>query len=86
MVADEIESKMSAKTRLYKGIQRRIDRPEVRKDKIEIYEEDDYENEGFFGGEQTRHSSDCHLGDKNETLTMSVRINNSNTKKVNFLK
>ena len=43
MVADEIESKMSAKTRLYKGIQRRIDRPEVHKeftsDKIEIYEE-----------------------------------------------
>ena len=86
MVADEIESKMSAKTRLYKGIQRRIDRPEVRKDKIEIYEEDDYENEGLYGGEQTRHRSDCHLGDKNETLTMSVRINNSDTKKVNILK
>ena len=43
-----------------------------------------YENEGLYG-EQTRHRSDCHLGDKNETLTMSVRINNSNTKKVIFL-
>jgi len=84
MVADEIESKLSAKTRLYKGIQRRIDRPEVHKehgsDRIEIFEEDEDENEGFYRIEQSRRTEPI-LGDKNESLTMSVKINNRSNQK-----
>ena len=83
MVADEIESKMSAKTRLYKGIQRRIDRPDVRKDfgsdQIEIYEEEEEENEMLHRPDQSRRKSEPIMGDKTETLTMSVKIQNSNS-------
>ena len=86
MVADEIESKISAKTRLYKGIQRRIDRPEVRKsfgsDQIEIFEEEEEENDSLHRPDQSRRRSEPIIGDKNETLTMSVKIHNSNSKKV----
>ena len=85
MVADEIESKISAKTRLYKGIQRRIDRPEVPKeygkDRVEIFEEEDDENDGLYRTEQSRRRSEPILGE-NETFTMSVKIDNSSNQKV----
>ena len=87
MVADEIESKLSAKTRLYKGIQRRIDRTEVHKehgsDRIEIFEEDEDENEGLYRIEQSRRAEPI-LGNKSESLTMSVKINNRNNQTVNM--
>lgn len=80
MVADEIESKLSAKTRLYKGIQRRIDRPDLRKgidrDRIEIFVEEEDENECSHKNDASRRKSEPTI-DKKETLTMSVKINSS---------
>ena len=87
MVADEIESKLSAKTRLYKGIQRRIHRPEVSKrgggDQIEIYEEEE-ESEAYPRADTARRKSEPIVTDKKETLTMSVKIDNKGHKKVNL--
>ena len=84
MVADEIESKLSAKTRLYKGIQRRIHRPDVNtrgaEDRIEIYEEEE-ENEGYVNVESARHRNDPVISNKKETLTMSVRVDNRERRK-----
>ena len=84
MVADEIESKLSAKTRLYKGIQRRIDRPDLGKrsdrDRIEIFVEEDDENEYLQKTDTSRRKSEPII-DKKETLTMSVKIDNSERKK-----
>lgn len=85
MVADEIESKLSAKTRLYKGIQRRIDRPDLRKgidrDRIEIFVEEEDENECSHKNDASRRKSEPTI-DKKETLTMSVKINSSERRNV----
>lgn len=85
MVADEIESKLSAKTRLYKGIQRRIDRTDMRigmtGERIEIFEEEDEENDLHHRADSARRKSEPIIGDKRETLTMSVKINSSKSGK-----
>ena len=88
MVADEIESKLSAKTRLYKGIQRRIDRTESKigmtGERIEIFEEEDEENELYYKADPARRRSEPVIGDKGENLTMSVKINSNRNRKVRF--
>ena len=85
MVADELESKLSAKTRLYKGIQRRIDRPEVQRgldeDRVEIYEEDEEEDNGYHKNDINRRKSEPIFGDGMEGLKMSIKINNSKSTK-----
>merc|ERR1719412_1738175 len=76
MVADEIESKLSAKTRLYKGIQRRIERHDLSRsgeDRVEIYEELDDVN---YTQELARRKSEPIMPDKREKLTMSIKVDN----------
>ena len=66
MVADEIESKLSAKTRLYKGIQRRIERPDLSRsggDRVEIFEELDDVN---YTQELARRKREPIMPDKRE--------------------